>query len=114
MYKIWKASVNEYRVQNTITNEVKVLSNFVALNCEFKVNLKQYHEAKKVSFADSGNPFDYFAWIEAESISGAEVETENKVFYNPFKSPFFKDRQSGKVKHVASKIIINQNLLSYV
>ncbi len=110
---IWKASITEYRIQNQDTKEVQVLENFTAVNCKLRVNLKQYYDAKKLGFANSGNPFDFFAWIEAEAIRPAEVDLTAKVFYNPFKSPFFRDRESGKVKQKAIKIVINQNTLSY-
>ncbi len=112
-FRIWKASITEYRIKNMITNEVKVMENFTAVGCELKVNLKQYYEAKKVGFVNSGNPFDYFAWIEAVTVAPAEAELPNKVYYNPFKSPFFRDRESGKVKQRTNKIVFNQNTLSY-
>lgn len=112
-FRIWKASITEYRIKNMITNEVKVLTNFTAVGCELKVNLKQYYDAKKIGFVNSGNPFDFFAWIEAEAILPAEVDLVSKVYYNPFKSPFFRDRESGKVKQKVNRIVINQNTLSY-
>lgn len=112
-YRIWKASITEYRVQNLETKEVLILSNFVALGCELKVNLKQYYDAKKQCFVNSGNPFDYFAWIEAKEIKPAEADKANKVFYNPFKSPFFRDRESNDIITFSNKITINGNTLSY-
>lgn len=112
-FKIWKASVTEYRIKDNFTNEVKVLDKFTLVGCEFKVNLKQYHEAKQINFENSGNPFDFFAWIEADTYSKIEEELPKKVFYNPFRSPFFRDRESSKVKQFATKIVINGNTLSY-
>lgn len=112
-FKVWKASITEYRIKDNLTNEVKVLDKFTLVGCEFKVNLKQYHEAKQINFENSGNPFDFFAWIEADEIKQFEVEPIDKVYYNPFKSPFFRDRESSKVKQFATKVVINQNVLSY-
>jgi hypothetical protein len=113
-FKIWKASITEYRIQDTVTGEIKVLENFTAVGCELKVNLNLYNQAEQNCFANSGNPFDYFAWIEAVTIAPAEKEPVKKVFYNPFKSMFFRDRETLEQKHFANKIVFNGNTLSYV
>jgi hypothetical protein len=113
-YKIWKASIEEYRIKDMATNEVRVLKDFTLLGCKFKVNLKLYNEAKKNNFENSGNPFDFFAWIEADEVlTIVEPLLNDKVFYNPFKGAFFKDRESGKQTSVVSKLVIKGNTLSY-
>ena len=113
-YTIWKASINEYRVQNNFTGEVKVVENFTAVNCEFRVNLNQYESDKLNGFKNSGNPFDYFAWIEAEYIFYVTKELlEKKVFYNPFKCSHFRDRTTNEIITFANEIIVQANTLSY-
>lgn len=115
MYKVWKASIKEYRVLNTLTGEVQILERFTALNCALKVDINLYNIAKSNNFANSGNENDYFAWIECNEILkfNNEVATNN-VFYNLFKSEFFKDRVSNKTVSNCQFIEINGNTLNYI
>lgn len=113
-YKVWKASVTEYRVQNTTTKEIIVAENLTLTNCHLKVSLKRFKEAKINSFQNSGNTTDYFAWIECDNIKiNKRNLLPNKVFYNPFKSSFFRNRETLKRITTVKKMIINGNTLSY-
>lgn len=113
-YTIWKASINEYRVQNNLTGEVEIMENFIASECYFKVNINQYESDKLKDFKNNGNPFDFFAWIEAERVERlAEDLKEKKVYYNPFKSPQFRDRSTNEVITFAQELIVQGNILSY-
>ena len=114
MYIIWKASINEYRVKDVSTGEVQVLENFTAINCTFWVNIEQYERAKQVSFANSGDDNDYFACIHASNVTIEDhVPLESKVFYNPFKSEWFRDRATEQKILSVKKLVINGNTLSY-
>ena len=114
MYKVWKASVDEYRVLNTLTGRVEVLKNFTILGCSFKVDINLYNSALERNFANSGDDNDYFAWIECKRIiRNNKNKLVSKVFYNPFKSSFFRDRTSLEIKSFADKVEINGNTLSY-
>ena len=113
-YTIWKASINQFRVQNNFTGEVKVVENFIATDCKFLVNLNQYESDKLNEFKNSGNPFDYFAWIEANEFQEVLRDLkEKKVFYNPFKCSQFRDRSTNEVLRVANLLIVQGNILSY-
>lgn len=114
MYRVWKASITEYRVQNMTTKEIVVAENLTLTNCRFKVSLRRLREAKAKSFQNSGNPMDYFAWIECDAVKIAKRNLlPNKVFYNPFRGCFFRNRETLKRVSTAKKIIINGNTLSY-
>lgn len=113
MYIIWKASIEEYRVKNTLTNEIKVLKSFTLIDCSFKVDINLYQKAKDNNFVNSGNPNDFFAWIEAKGIKEGGKPLKRNVFYNPFKSAYFKDRSTNERKDFTKRININGNLLSY-
>lgn len=114
MYVIWKASINEYRVQDISTGKVQVLENFIALNCSFWVNLKQYECSKERNFANSGDENDYFACIHASNITIEDHKPlESKVFYNPFKSEWFRDRATEEKILSVKTLVINGNTLSY-
>lgn len=113
-YTIWKASIDEYRVQNNFTGEVKVVQDFVATDCRFLVNLNQYESDKLNNFKNSGNPFDYFAWIETNDFQEVSNELkEKKVYYNPFKCSQFRDRSTNEILKTASLLIVQKNILSY-
>jgi hypothetical protein len=114
-YIIWKASITEYRVLNTVTGEMQILDRFTAVNCTFNVNVFKYERAKETSFANSGNPNDYFAWIECQAILpfNNEIAKQN-VFYNPFKASTFRDRVTEQTINKANFIEINLNTLAYV
>lgn len=113
-YIIWKSSINEYRVKNTLTGKVSILENFSLQNCKFKVDINKYNEAESVCFKNSGKPDDYFAWIEAEQIIvKLDSPRNNIVFYNPFKSSNFTDRNTGEIVNEASYVVIKGNKLTY-
>lgn len=114
-YKIWKASINAYRVLDTQTGETFVLSNLTLMGVVFKVDVKGYFKAANKKFADSGDPNDYFAWMEADSFSlnNQAVLYPSRVFYNPFKSFWFKDRATSQEISSASLVTTVGNILSY-
>lgn len=114
-YKIWKASITEYRVLDTWTGEVTVMDTFTAVNCTFRTDEIKYDEARNKNFVNSGDPNDYFAWIECTSILPFNNEVaEKRVFYNPFKGNNFNDRETMNPVLSAHYVEIKQNLLSYV
>ncbi len=113
-YKVWKASINEYRVQDMTTKEIVVAEHLTLTNCRLKVSLRRFREAKANSFQNSGDPMDYFAWIECEKVKiNKKNLLPNKVFYNPFKNSFFRNRETLRRITTAKKMIINGNTLSY-
>lgn len=114
-YKVWKAGINSYRILDTSTGETKVADNIVMVGCKLMVNCKGYLKAKVNNFVNSGNPFDYFAWIEADKVvDNKEVVLYPKqVFYNPFKSRFFRNRETNTIIVAAEVITTKGNLLTY-
>lgn len=113
-YIIWKASITEYRVLNTITGKMQILDRFTAVNCTLNVNVFKYERAKENNFANSGDPNDYFAWIEASEVLPFNNEVaKNNVFYNPFKASTFRDRATEQTIDRANFIEINLNTLNY-
>lgn len=114
-YKIWKASIEEYRVLDTKTNKTKVMTEFAAFRCTFKVDLNKYDEAKAKDFKNSGVEDDYFAHIEAENI----VETpiigycDRPVWYNPFLHTHFRDRLTKDVVNSVGILEVKGNTLKY-
>jgi len=115
-YKIWKASINEYRVLDTKTNEVTVHENLLMIDCRFKVDQKAYERAKLKDFKDTGKDNDYFAWIEAEQVHVDRnfVHYSKIVYYNPFKHAMFRDRGSKQVLTKVQEVVTTGNLLSYI
>lgn len=114
MYLIWKANINDYRVLNTKTNVVEVLTHFTMLNCSFRVDINAYNKAKASNFANSGKENDYFAWIECSKVIKHKPKmVKSTVFYNPFKSAYFKLRDSFERTDFAKKIVVNANTLGY-
>ena len=123
-YKIYKASIDTYRVMESSTgvlvaNDVK---NLVLTNVTARVDLMKYFDAQSKGFRNSGDPLDFFAWLECDSF---EIKSEPNVFhripgvmfYNPFKSAYFRDRNTGKNLHrgqVFPFVLIEGNSLRYI
>lgn len=94
VYKIWKHSITHYKVLNTMTNEVTILDKMYLQNVKFVVNKTKYNEAKLKDFKNSGNPFDFFAHMETNTILPYMNDLKNSVYYNPFKHHLFRDRKT--------------------
>ena len=115
-YIIWKASIHEYRVQDTQTNEITITGNVTAINCSFHVDIEGYNKAQKRDFKDSGREQDYFAWIEADMVfdNTQYYHTfKDKVWYNPFLHSQFRDRITEAVVTKASVVCTIGNILTY-
>lgn len=114
-YKVWKAGINYYRILDTLTGETRVHDNIVMVGCKLMVNCKEYLKAKANNFVNSGNPFDYFAWIEADKVVDNKevILYPRRVFYNPFKSRFFRNRETNNIIVAAEVITTKGNLLTY-
>ena len=114
-YRIWKKSIQEYRVADQNGNIVYEGKNILAKNPKFIVDGDGYLKAKKRNFANTDNPFDYFAYIECEDFTinpSAPVVGYNKnIFFNPFKAPFFQERRTGREILEAISCFINGNRL---
>lgn len=115
-FKIWKASIDSYRVLDTVTGNVDVVSNLTLKDVVFRVDTKKYLQSSKDGFKDSGDPNDYFAWMEADSlvVNKEAVLYPNKVYYNPFKAMCFRDRVTSQEIFNARLVTTIGNILSYV
>lgn len=118
MYIIWKASIENYRVLNTLTGEIKIIKDFIAKDCEFKVNINGFNTARLKNFENSGKPNDYFAYIVAKKVLkmprlGLFKRKMQPVFYNPFKSAYFRNRITGERVDFCNTIRITGNTLAY-
>jgi len=115
-YKIWKASIETYRVLDQKTGLISICDTFYTLNALFKVDMPGFLRAEVDNFKNSGKPNDYFAWIETNNIYVKKevVHHKNNVYYNPFKHPYFRDRNTKKIIHIVKSIIVTGNTLSYV
>ncbi len=121
MYKIWKASINTYRVFNIRSNRMlKIQPKYLILkNCTFKVNLEAAENAKLAGFKNTCEIFDYFAWIECESFElGREPNIferlTDSVLFNPFKDHTkFTCRTTGRELKTARFVFIEGNKLKY-
>lgn len=114
-YKIWKASIDTYRVLDTMTGQTRTTENLVAVGCDLLVSCKAYLQAKANNFANSGRADDYFAWIAADKVvdNKERVLYPKRVFYNPFKSRFFRNRETNQIILSAKIITTKGNLLTY-
>lgn len=113
-YRIWKASINEYRIEDTTTGKRIVLEEFALVNCRFMVDEQSYVNAALHEFKNSGKEDDYFAWIEAENVLVKQYPEQNKVvFYNPFKDMYFRDRGTGENLYEAKLVVVKGNKLTY-
>lgn len=115
-YRIWKASIEEYRIQEVATGEVRILKNFSLNGVKFCVDVNGFLKAKQREFKNTGDAFDYFAWMEASDVveeSGENAPLANTVFYNPFKHMFFRDRTTEKCLANAQKVRVRGNFLTY-
>lgn len=93
-YKIYKASIHTYRVWDTV--EEKFISpeggyRYLSIDePEFKVDIDKFDKASLSNFANSGDPMDFFAWVETDSFSvGIDFVCATRVKFNPFKSSKF-------------------------
>ena len=111
---MWDARTGEF-----VTDSAQFL---VLKNARPMVHVGKYMEAKKSDFKNSGDPLDYFAWLECDSF---ELKREPEVFhrltdvlcYNPFKHHLFRDRATGNTFLSAYRfpyIFIEGNQLRYI
>lgn len=114
-FKVWKASVTEYRIFDTLTQTTTVKSNVVMVNASFCVDKNKYYQAKTEDFKNSGDESDYFAWIEAEEVvdNSISLRYNNQVYYNPLVNRNFRDRITKEKVKVASYVATVGNLLTY-
>lgn len=114
-YRIWKATESTCRVLDTKTGLKSEVEKFFTSNAVFHVNITGYIKSEADEFKDTGKPDDYFAWIETDDIIVvAEAHLlPDKVYYNPFLNPFFRDRRSNRIIHMARVLIVDGNTLSY-
>jgi hypothetical protein len=114
-YRVWKKSITEYNVLDTVTGELFTITNFELHGCRFRVDVDKYHLARALDFKNTGDTFDYFAWIEAKEFkqSYTGIDTESVVFYNPFKNIYFRDRVTEKIVTHASVVRVSGNYLEY-
>lgn len=115
-YKIWKDSINTYKILDTESDLISICTNFYALDCIFNVDIKDYIKAEAEGFVNSGDPDDYFAWIAANKVYVKDeiVHSNAPVYYNPFKHPFFRNKHTNKIVHIARSVMVTGNTLSYV
>jgi len=114
-YKIWKATKSTYRVLDTKTGLTSEVEKFFTSNAIFHVDIDRYIKSEAGEFEDTGQPDDYFAWIETNDI-GVKDEVHlfpEKVYYNPFLNPFFRNRKTNRIIHIARVLIVDGNTLSY-
>lgn len=122
-YRVYKSSIDTYRVWDAQTGQfVTDSAQFLVLkNARPMVDIKRYEHAKTLGFANSGDPLDYFAWLECD---GFEIKREpqvfqrisNVLFYNPFKHHLFRDKSTGIVFGKFSRfdhVLIEGNQLRY-
>lgn len=114
-YSIWKASIDTYRVHDTRTGLIKVVGEFAAVGCTFHVDDVARIEAERNGYKNSGDPLDYFAWIEADQVTAnaARVLYPAKVFFNPFRVSRFVNRATGAAVHAAQIVTAVGNTLSF-
>lgn len=113
-YRIYKASIHTYRVLDLQTgNLIDGTYRFLTIdNPRFRVNHRKYQEAAKGGFKNSGDPLDYFAWIETDSFTvGASFMPSRQVKFNPFKADKFMAVDSGDEVREADVCVITGNNL---
>lgn len=121
---VYKSSINTYRILNRKTGQFlsENAENIVLKNAKPLVNLRKYEDAKANGFQNSGDKKDFFAYLLCESF---EVKKEpnvfqgiqNRLFYNPFKSKWFRDKNTNHVfrpYHTFKFIFIQGNELRYL
>lgn len=117
-YRIYKADINHYRVLAVPTGsqtgvlDPKVYRYLTIVDPVFKVDHKGYVKAKEKGFPNSGDPMDYFAWIEcSEWHNGVIFRATHQVKFNPFKADFFYFAKTGVEIKSASVCTIFGNSL---
>lgn len=97
MYHIYKSSIEYYRILNTETNEFiqESVKHLIIKEPQFKVNKERWLAATEVNFKNSGDPFDYFAYIESEHLPivlGDAIGIPShlkQIKFNPFRMNYF-------------------------
>lgn len=93
-YHVFKADKHHYRVYDTIGKKfVENSCRFLTVyNPLFLVDVKKMARASSSGFKNSGNPMDYFAYIETDIYKigvNPRLSLSNRVKFNPFRNPFF-------------------------
>lgn len=122
-YRVYKSGIDTYRVWDAQTGQfVTDSAQFLVLkNARPMVDVNRYEHAKSLQFANSGDPLDYFAWLECDSFEikrGPQVfqRVSHVLFYNPFKHHLFRDRSTGQAfgrSHRFGHVLIEGNQLRY-
>lgn len=122
-FEVFKANLTEYRVKDLKTGIItNVGENLILHNVYAKTDLAAYEIARKNNFKNSGIESDYFACLVCERY---EIKQEPNlfhrikdcIFFNPFKSAWFMDRETGARFRPYTKlkfVLIQGNTLKYV
>jgi hypothetical protein len=92
-FRIYKADIDTYRVLDTLTDRlIPQVGRYITVNEPvFRVDDEKYQKASLTNFQNSGDPMDYFAWIECDSFSwGVLYQAPYQIKFNPFKSNKFR------------------------
>ena len=124
MFHIYKASITEYRVLNVETGQFEHIDakGLTIRNPRFVCESTGYFKAKRNEFKNSGDPLDYFAYIETDEMplitEALDPELILKcnlqcVKFNPFKERYFFDTETLEPIKEAATCIISGNFLAY-
>lgn len=113
-FRIYKASKHTYRVLHVETGVIVVdkCHSITAADPTFVVDQSGYLKAKEKGFVNSGDPLDYFAYIETNSvILGATFQAPTRIKFNPFKAGhFFRDSDLSEIKVAKVVTVIGNDL----
>ncbi len=122
MYHIYKKSINEYRVLNTETR-IFVITNaryLAVFEPKFIVDQSGYQAAKQKQFVNSGNAFDYFAYIQTDHLPVVCADKLsiprkfNQIKFNPFKANYFFQVSDNQPVKEAFQCLVNENDLFFL
>lgn len=122
-YRVYKSGIYTYRVWDASTGifVVDEAKNLVLHNVTPRVDTERYRAAHKNRFQNSGDPLDYFAWLECEKFELKQEQEvfrriQNVLFYNPFKHHLFRDKNTAQEFmrcHRFGHVLIEGNELRY-
>lgn len=124
MYHVYKASITEYRVLNTLTGEFEetAAKGLTIRNPRFVCDQTGFEKAETNAFQNSGDPLDYFAYIECDELPliTGNIDPEliikcnfKQVKFNPFKFSYFFDNETLTPINEAATCMISGNFLAY-
>lgn len=117
MYHVYKKDIENYRVYDTMQDKiVHEGSQLFVYNPRFIVNYDGYLEAEKNNFINSGDPDDYFAWIECDNLLTKVTQEQalshrTNIYFNPYKMFYFAKRHSMEPIIRAPSVVIRGNFL---